>query len=131
MAMLDHLIVPSRDRKASARFLADLLGVRCDEAFGRFSAVYINDTLTIDFGERDQFDTHHYCFSVTEKEFDAIFARLQDKGIPYRSSPRGPVDMKINTAHGGRNLYWSDRDGHNWEMLTVSYARPAASLSRS
>jgi hypothetical protein len=28
MAMLDHLIVPSRDRKASAKFLADLLGVR-------------------------------------------------------------------------------------------------------
>ena len=21
------------------------------------------------------------------------------------------------------NLYWNDPDGHNWEMLTVSYAR--------
>jgi hypothetical protein len=35
---------------------------------------------------------------------------------------------------GGRNFYWTDRDGHNWEVLTVSYARqktatPAESTS--
>jgi hypothetical protein len=49
MAMLDHLIVPSHDRKASAKLLADLLGVKSGESFGLFSAVYVNETLTIDF----------------------------------------------------------------------------------
>ena len=128
MAMLDHLIVPSRDRKASAQFLADLLGVRSGQSFGVFSAVYINDSLTIDFMDGDQFDVHHYCFSVNDEEFDAILSRLKYKNIPYRSSPHGPMDMKINTDHGGKNLYWFDADGHNWEVLTVSYARPAESL---
>jgi hypothetical protein len=37
--------------------------------------------------------------------------------------------MQINTRGGGKNLYWNDADGHNWEMLTVSYARPAAAAA--
>jgi hypothetical protein len=89
-----------------------------------FSAVYVNDKLTIDFMEGDEFDVHHYCFSVTDEEFEAILARLREKKIPYRSSPHGPMDLKINTDNGGKNLYWFDADGHNWEILTVSYARP-------
>jgi hypothetical protein len=31
--------------------------------------------------------------------------------------------MQINTAHGGRIVYWNEPDGHVWEVLTVSYAR--------
>lgn len=58
-------------------------------------------------------------------------ARLQNRKVPYRSSPHGPMDMQINTDNGGRNLYWFDPDGHNWEILTVSYARPAPSNSAS
>jgi hypothetical protein len=121
--LLDHLIVPSRDKNAGAQFLAELLGVPWEKATGEFAQVFVNDTLTIDFGDRDQFESHHYCLSMSEAEFDAAFSRLQERGIPYRSSPRGPVDMQINRRGGGKNLYWFDADGHNWEMLTVSYAR--------
>lgn len=131
MATLDHLIVPSRDRKRSAKFLADLLNVSFGESFSIFSAVYINDSLTIDFMDSAHFDEHHYCFSVTEGEFDVILARLQDWKIPYRSRPHGPIDMQINMDNGGRNLYWFDPDGHNWEILTVSYARPDRHFSKS
>jgi len=109
--------------------LADLLGVKSGESFGLFSAVYVNETLTIDFMQGDKFDVHHYCFSVTDEEFETILARLRENKIPYRSSPHGPMDMKINTDNGGKNLYWFDSDGHNWEILTVSYARPKASVS--
>jgi len=47
-------------------------------------------------------------------------------GIPYRSSGRGPQDMAIRTDYGGRMIYWNEPDGHQWEMLTVSYARQPA-----
>ena len=57
MAMLDHLIVPSHDRKASAKLLADLLNVKSGDSFGVFSAVYVNDSLTIDFMQGDEFET--------------------------------------------------------------------------
>jgi hypothetical protein len=122
MVMLDHFIVPSHGRKASAKLLADLLGVKSGETSGIFSAVYVNDGLTIDFMQADQFDVHHYCFSVTDEEFDSILARLRNRKIPFRSSPHGPMDMQVNTDNGGKNLYWFDSDGHNWEILTVTRA---------
>jgi catechol 2,3-dioxygenase-like lactoylglutathione lyase family enzyme len=121
--LLDHLIVPSRNPVAAARSLASLLGTPWEEERGHFTPVYVNDTLTLDFAERQDFDSHHYCFHVSDAEFDAILARVQAAGIKYRSSPRGPDDMALNTRLGGRNFYWTDDDGHIWEVLTVSYAR--------
>jgi catechol 2,3-dioxygenase-like lactoylglutathione lyase family enzyme len=120
---LDHVIVPSRDPRAGARFLGELLGVSWEESRGSFSPVYVNDALTVDFAERADFESHHLCFRVSDADFDAIFARLQAAGIAYRSRPHGEDDMQINRRLGGKNLYWRDADGHNWEILTVSYAR--------
>ena len=125
---LDHVIVPSRDPRAGARFLAELLGVPWEASRGSFSPVYVNDALTIDFAERAAFESQHLCFRVSEVDFDAIFARLQAAGIPYRSHPHGGDDMQINRRLGGKNVYWRDTDGHNWEILTVSYARADAPI---
>ena len=124
---LDHTIVSAKDQRASAKRLADLLGVRWAEAgAGPFSPVYVNDGLTLDFIDDDtEFPVQHFCFRVSEAEFDAILTRLKSAGIRYRSVVRGPEDMKVNTDYGGRMVYWNEPDGHQWEMLTVSYARPA------
>ena len=129
--LLDHLIVPSHDKAAGARFLGELLGVPWEPGApgDHFAPVYVNDTLTIDFADRERFESHHYCFHVGDAEFEAIFGRIKARGIAYRSTPQGPFDMQINTRGGGKNLYWSDTDGHNWEMLTVSYARPRATVA--
>ncbi len=52
---LDHVIVPSHSRDASARLLADLLAVHCGQAReGPFFAVYVNDGLTLDFIQTDE-----------------------------------------------------------------------------
>ncbi len=86
--------------------------------------MYVNDGLTIDFiATDDPFPVYHLCFRVDEAEFDAILGRLVEAGIPYRSTVRGPVDHQVDTQFGGRGLYWNDPEGHQWEMLTVSYAR--------
>jgi catechol 2,3-dioxygenase-like lactoylglutathione lyase family enzyme len=122
---LDHLIVPSRNRVASAKRLAGLLGVPWAETgVGPFSPVYVSDGLTLDFDETDgPFPVGHYAFRVGQEEFDAILERITAAGIKYRSTPHGPVDMQINTQHGGSIVYWNEPDGHVWEILTVSYAR--------
>jgi catechol 2,3-dioxygenase-like lactoylglutathione lyase family enzyme len=122
---LDHLIVPSRNPIEGAKSLAGLLGVPWEESDGTFTPVYVNETLTLDFAERTGFESHHYCFRVGDADFEAIFGRLRAAGLRYRSRPRGEDDMKINTRLGGKNVYWQDADGHLWEILTVSYARPA------
>lgn len=123
---LDHTIVPARDKVAAARQLAELLGVEwAPSSLGPFAPVFVNDGLTLDFIETSEdFPVYHFCFRVSEEEFDRILARIQAAGIPYRSAVRGPQDMKINTDYGGRMIYWNQPEGHQWEMLTVSYARP-------
>lgn len=122
---LDHLTVPSRDQRAAARLMAELLGVPWSETgVGPFCPVYVNEELTLDFDQFDEpFPVTHYCFRVSDPEFDAILARIQAAGIEYRSHVRGPVDYKVDTEHGGRIVYWNVPDGHQWEMLTQSYAR--------
>ncbi len=123
---LDHVIVPSHDRTAAARFLADLLGVPWEPSQGDFAPVYVNETLTLDFADREQFESHHLCFRVGDDEFDAILGRIRAARITYRSRPHGGDDLQVNTRLGGKNVYWQDADGHLWEILTVSYARAAA-----
>ncbi len=122
---LDHLTVPSRDQRAAARLMAELLGVPWSETgVGPFCPVYVNEGLTLDFDQFDEpFPVTHYCFRVSDPEFDAILTRIQAAGIEYRSQVRGPVDYKVDTEHGGRIVYWNVPDGHQWEMLTQSYAR--------
>jgi hypothetical protein len=125
-AHLDHLIVPAKDRVAAARLLAELLGVPWAEqgSVGPFSPVFVNDGLTIDFDQWvEPVPKQHYCFRVTQEEFDAILARIRAVGIPFRSMPLGQDDYKVNTAFGGNLVYWGEPDGHAWEMLTVSYER--------
>ncbi len=122
---LDHLLIPARNKEAAARQLAEILGVRWGPArVGPFSAVHVNDSLTIDFDEwTEDFPKGHYCFRVAEAEFQAILGRLQASGIAYRSLPHGPGDRKVNTSMGGSTVYWSEPGGHVWELLTESYAR--------
>ena len=122
---LDHLIVPSRDRVAAARQLASVLGVPwAAQGVGPFSPVFVSEQLTLDFDQHDEpFPVLHYCFKVSPEQFDAIRARLDAAGIVFRSLPHGPADRQINTLNGGHMLYWSEPDGHVWEILTVSYAR--------
>lgn len=125
---LDHTIIPARDAQAAARELADLLGVPWGRAAaGPFIAVYVNDGLTLDFITTDEdFPVHHLCFRVDDAGFDAILARIDAAGIPWRGAVRGPDDRRVGTYGGGRNVYWNQPDGHQWEILTRSYARQPA-----
>jgi catechol 2,3-dioxygenase-like lactoylglutathione lyase family enzyme len=122
---LDHVIVSARDARAAAGLLGDILGVPWAPAgVGPFSPVYVNDGLTLDFiDDPTPFQVEHFCFRVGDAEFDAILRRLSAAGIPYRSDVRGPQDGQVNTEHGGRIVYWNLPDGHQWELLTLSYAR--------
>jgi catechol 2,3-dioxygenase-like lactoylglutathione lyase family enzyme len=118
---LNHTIVPARDKVASAKFLAKILGVTFDEwAVGFFAPLRINETLTLDFDENaEPFDIHHYAFKVSETDFDAMFSRLKAEGIPYGSEPHTRDNLAINHHAGGRGVYFCDPNGHILELLTA------------
>ena len=80
--------MPSRNKIASAKRLAELLGVSWAETgIGPFSPVFVNDGLTLDFIDTDEdFPIYHFCFRVEQKEFDSILARIKAAGIKYRST---------------------------------------------
>ena len=116
--ILDHTIVPAHDKEASAKFFADIFGLSYDGPAGHFAPVKANDTLTLDFDNREGFESHHYAFHVGDQEFDDIFGRIKGRGITYGSGPRDLDDMQINTRRGGRGFYFKDLDGHILELLT-------------
>lgn len=88
MIQLDHVIVPSRDRRSAASALAVLLGVPWAESQDSFTPVYVNATLTLDFADREGFESHHLCFRVGDDEFDAIFGRIdRAPGGPRQAPP--------------------------------------------
>lgn len=128
---LDHLMVPSRDKQAAAKTMAELFGVAWSaSSAGPFIAVYVSDTLTLDFDQwSEPIPMIHYCFRVDEAKFAEVLGRIKAAAIDYRSSVHGPVDHRVDTRHGGSIVYWNEPDGHQWEMLTVSYARPPGLLS--
>jgi catechol 2,3-dioxygenase-like lactoylglutathione lyase family enzyme len=116
---LDHTIVPARDKEASARFFARIFGLEYNGPVSHFAPVRINDTLTIDFDNWDEFEQHHYAFKVSEAEFDGIYDRVLGEKLVYGSGPRSAEDMQINHRHGGRGFYFRDPNGHLLEVLTA------------
>jgi catechol 2,3-dioxygenase-like lactoylglutathione lyase family enzyme len=116
--LLDHTIVPAKDKEESARFFARIFGLDYAGPMSHFAPVRVNDSLTLDFDQDDEFESHHYAFRVSDEEFDAIFGRIRAEGIAYGSGPYSLDDRQINHRRGGRGCYFRDPNGHVLEILT-------------
>lgn len=121
MAALNHIIVPARDKQASARFLADILGVEPEAPWGHFVPVRTSNGVALDFVDSKDVRTQHYAFLVDDTEFDAGFAKIKDRGIPYYAGPDKSGPGEINRYWGGRGVYFEDPDGHLLELITKPY----------
>jgi catechol 2,3-dioxygenase-like lactoylglutathione lyase family enzyme len=118
---LNHTIVSARDKRASAAFLADLLGLEAPTTYGPFAVVELANAVSLDFMEAERVQPRHYAFLVSEEEFDEIFGRIRARGLQYWADPFEQHPGEINTADGGRGLYWHDPDGHVLEIITRPY----------
>jgi catechol 2,3-dioxygenase-like lactoylglutathione lyase family enzyme len=121
-AELNHTIVRCTDKVASARFLAEILGLDEPTQFGPFRVVQLANGVSMDYAD-DHGRPHpqHYAFLVSEAEFDDVHRRIIERGITYWADPFHRIEGEINTNDGGRGLYWNDPDGHNLEAITVPY----------
>jgi catechol 2,3-dioxygenase-like lactoylglutathione lyase family enzyme len=116
--ILNHTIVPARDKEASARFFADIFGLKYEGSSGHFAPVRVNDTLTLDFDTHSSVETLHYAFHVSDEEFDAILKRIKHAGMPYGSEPWNLENRQLNAWNGGRGVYFRDPNGHILELMT-------------
>ncbi len=84
--------------------------------------VHADNDVTLDFVNTGApIVPQHYAFLVSDSEFDAIFARILERKLPYWADPHHHQPGQINTRDGGRGLYFDDPDGHNLEILTRPY----------
>lgn len=120
---LNHTIVHAKDRRVSADFLADILGLEPPIAFGPFLVVKTANGVSLDFiaAGGEDVRSRHFAFLVSDDEFDAIFARLKARGLSYWADPMGKVEGEINTHFGGRGFYFRDPSGHWLEVITRPY----------
>ncbi len=120
---LNHTIVAARDMKASAEFLATILGLEVGPRYGPFLPVTTSNGVTLDFMDSgsDRIPSQHYAFLVSEEDFDAIFGRIQQAGITYYADPHHQQPGQINHHDGGRGAYFDDPNGHNLEIITRPY----------
>ncbi|MDQ0992729.1 VOC family protein [Streptomyces sp. V3I7] len=119
---LNHTIVAAHDKHASARFLADILGLDVSPEYGPFVPVQLPNGVTLDYMETSEdIAPQHYAFLVSEHDFDEIFGRIQDAGLRYWADPYHDHPDEINRNDGGRGTYFDDPDGHRLEILTRPY----------
>ncbi|KUN26175.1 bleomycin resistance protein [Streptomyces antibioticus] len=119
---LNHTIVAAHDKQASARFLADILGLDVGPQYGPFIPVEIPNGVTLDFMEASgDIKPQHYAFLVSEDDFDTIFGRIEKRGLAYWADPFHRQRGEINHNDGGRGTYFDDPNGHNLEILTRPY----------
>ena len=118
----NHTIVRSRDSKASAVFLADMLGLPQPTKWGPFQMVTTANGVNVDFMDvEEETGTQHYAFLVSEAEFDQIFGRIRARGLAYWADPARTVAGEINRHDGGRGIYFQDPNGHLLEVITRPY----------
>jgi catechol 2,3-dioxygenase-like lactoylglutathione lyase family enzyme len=116
---LNHTIVPARDPKASARFLAGILGLPVDPPVAHFTPVTLANGVTLDFDHSDDVHENHYAFQVSDEEFEAAFGRIKDAGITYYADPACKQAGQVYRGKNGRRgTYFRDPDGHLMEILT-------------
>jgi len=118
----NHVLIFAKDKHESAHFLTDLLGLSDPTPAGFFLAVDLDNAVTLHFGEPGvEFISQHYAFLVSDDDFDAIFARMNERGMTYWADPRQKLVGEINTNHGGRGVYFMDPSGHGLEVITRPY----------
>src|SRR5688572_15599255 len=119
---LNHTIVHARDKRESANFLAEILGLAPPEPFAHFLVVRTANGVSLDFLSTDEsFLVEHYAFLVGEKEFDEIFSRIKARGLTYWADPGRSRAGEINHHDGGRGLYFQEPSGHLLEIITRPY----------
>ncbi len=118
---LNHTIVAASDKRASATFLTDVLGLAPPSSYGPFLVVELDNGVSLDFVDDVEVHPRHYAFLVTEDEFDQIFGRIRDRGLDFWADPFERHPGEINTNDGGRGVYWKDPDGHVLEIITRPY----------
>ncbi len=119
---LNHTIVHAHDKRASAAFLADILGVEVGPDWGPFAPVHLGNGVSLDYEDiAGDISPQHYAFLVDDETFDRGLAKLRAGGHEIWADPAARQAGQINHRFGGRGFYFRDPSGHFLELITAPY----------
>ena len=99
-----------------------MLGLGPPGQFGPFHTVELSNGVSLDFlNVSGEIAREHYAFLVSEDEFDAIFRRIDERGIENWADPGKSRPGTINHNDGGRGVYFEDPERHLLEIITRPY----------
>jgi catechol 2,3-dioxygenase-like lactoylglutathione lyase family enzyme len=120
---IDHLILNVNDIPASIDFYVNVLGFKLDGDEGPFTVIRVDENFILLLGPWGTKGGEHLAFAMNREDFEMIFARIRDKGIPYGDSFHsvgnnlGPG--RENGARGpGPTVYVKDPNLHLKEIRT-------------
>jgi catechol 2,3-dioxygenase-like lactoylglutathione lyase family enzyme len=118
----DHVAIAAHDKRRSATFLIDLLGLSEPTSWGPFVSVALDDGIRLDYAEPGgAFPGQHYALLVSDDVFDRALDRLAAGATPFWADPAMTLPDEVNTNHGGRGVYFDDPAGHHFELITQRY----------
>ena len=121
---LEHIIIRSRDKVTSSRFLAEVLGLAAPRPVSHFMALEVSNGVTLDYDDDlGEFSSQHCAFVVPDDEFEPILERsstllctsgLIATGTTYFADPTHRFPGVVYMREHGRGVYFADPDGHTW-----------------
>lgn len=123
MAMLDHLILKVNDLDASVAFYTQILGFRFEGVDGPFTVLRVGPDCQLQLAPWGTPGFEHYAFAVSAAEFDEIFERIRQAGVPYGPTfdsvgTNGTVGKESGARGEGPTLYFNDPNRHLLEIRT-------------
>jgi catechol 2,3-dioxygenase-like lactoylglutathione lyase family enzyme len=123
MATIDHLILKVNDVAASVAFWVDVMGFTAEGERPPFTVIRVDDGFVLQLAPWGTEGNEHLAFALSRAEFDAVFARVRERQIPYGESFHS---VGTNTGpgieHGARGpaptLYFTDPNQHLIEIRT-------------
>ena len=123
---LNHTIIWCSDKHRSSGFMTGILGLPPARTFLHFLVVDLANKVSVDFFQKEgAVAPQHYAFLLSDAEFDAAFARIEEGSVTYWADPARTKPGEINTHYSGRGLYFEDPDGHLLEIITTPYGEGA------
>ncbi len=106
MIAIDHVAVLARDVAASARFLAEILGLPPGSPAGPDGEMFqlpVNGYGSLLYFPADHVPGQHIAFRVDEPTFDAVVDRLHARGVVFGNDPED------QTQHADLRFYGRSR----------------------
>jgi catechol 2,3-dioxygenase-like lactoylglutathione lyase family enzyme len=118
---LDLLILKVNSAPASADFYSRILGFPTEGQDGPFTVVRVGPALTLQLAPWGTSGGEHLAFAMSRAEFEAVFARIREAGVPFGDSfhkvgnNQGPGE-EMGAGGMGKALYFFDPNKHLLEI---------------